>query len=573
LNKPVAAYNGNESYVFVCYSHVDSDSVYSDLIALDQRGIKFWYDEGISAGSSWRAKIADAIKGAKQFIFFISEASLKSSHCLREVDYAINNDIEIIPVYLESCELPAELDLVLNRVHALFKSNDSLYIEHLLEALRVSKGPTAFSPPSKNRKFRFGLAVLLTVMAIGVLVVWQQWDKLPVGESAGPDVAMAPSAFDRYLEGLDLLERWDKGDNLESAIGLFREATELDPGFALAYARLAGALRMRYALTREDIWLEEAIENSNEALRLNPGLAPVQVALGRIQATQGNYDLAFAALEKALAIDPNDPEANHAMAKMYEGGGRLEDAEASLQKALALDPESLLIRDSYANFLSGQGRFEEAIEQWKTVIRAAPDHYAVLVNLGATLTDIGRIPEAINMYEASIEIHPTYMAYSNLGTAYSRVERYPDAVEAFQQALKIDDSDWLAWGNLAYVYSWANGMTTQTTETFEHAIELAEAARQRNPRDAWVHSDLSLYYAKTGQIKLAMQRLETAVTLSPDSGEILAAVVEAYEQTGQRDKAVEFAQKAFELGYPREQFQRNPEVANLLKDPRMQNSP
>jgi len=573
LDKPVATYNGNEPYVFVCYSHMDSASVYSDLTVLDQHGIKFWYDEGISAGSSWRATIADAIKGAKQFIFYISDASLKSSHCLREVDYAINHDIEIIPVYLESRELPAELDLVLNRVHALFKNDDALYMEHLLEALLLSKGPTAFLPPSKTRKFRFGLAVLLTAMAIGALVVWQQWGKLPFGESAGPDVTMAPSAFDRYLEGLDLLKRWDKGDNLESAISLFREATELDPGFALAYARLAGALRMRYALTREDIWLEKAIENSNEALRLNPGLAPVQVTLGRIQATQGNYDLAFAALEKALAIDPNDAEANQAMARMYEGQGRLEDAEASLQKALALDPESLLIRDSYANFLSGQGRFEEAIEQWLTVISAAPDHYAALVNLGATLTDIGRIPEGISMYEASIEIRPTYMAYSNLGTAYSRVERYPDAVEALQQALKIDDSDWLAWGNLAYVYSWANGMNTQTTETFEHAIELAEAARQQNPRDAWVHSDLSLYYAKTGQKNLALQRLETAVTLSPDSGEILAAAAEAYELTGQRDKAVELAHKALELGYNRQQFQRNPEVANLLNDPRMQSSP
>lgn len=299
----------------------------------------------------------------------------------------------------------------------------------------------------------------------------------------------------------------------------------------------------------------------------------MQVALGRIQATQGNYDLAFAALEKAIAIDPNDAEANHAMAGMYERQGRLEDAEASLQKALALDPESLLIRDSYANFLSSQGRFEEAIEQWLTVIRAAPDHYAALVNLGGTLTDIGRIPEAIAMYEASIEIHPTYMAYSNLGTAYSRVERYPEAVEALQQALNIDESDWLAWGNLAYVYSWANGMSTQTTETFERAIELAEAARQQSTRDAWVHSDLALYYAKTGQKNLALQRLETAVTLSPDSGEILAAAAEAYELTGQRDKAVEFAHKAIELGYTRQQFQRNPEFANLLNDPRMQYSP
>ena len=573
MDKPVAAYHGNEPYVFVCYSHKDSGSVYSDLVALDNNGVKFWYDEGISAGSSWRAKIATAIKGAKQFIFFISEASLKSSHCLREVDYALNNDIEIVPVYLEECSLPGELDLVLNRVHALFKKDDTMYMDHLLGALREERGLTALLPISKTRKHSLRLPILLAGLAIAALLVWSQWDQLPFAETTRSDTITAPSAYDLYLEGLDLMGRWDKGDNLQTAISLFQEAAEIDPGFALAFARQADALRLRYAISREEAWLEEAVIKIKEAVRLNPGLATVQVALGRIHATQGNYDLAFAALERALSIDPNDAEANQSMAKVYERQGRLPDAEASFQKALALAPESLLIRDSYANFLSRQSRFEDAVRQWRTVIRAAPDHFGALVNLGSALTELGKISEAITMYKRSIEIRPTYMAWSNLGTAYTRAKRYPEAVQAFLQALEIDELDSLAWGNLAYVYSWMNGMDTQTVETFGHAIQLAEAARQQNPRDAFIHSDLSLYYAKTGQPGLAQQRLETAVTLSPDSGEILAASAEVYELTDQRDRAIELAQKALELGYPRQLFQRNPEFADLLNDPRMQISP
>ena len=573
MDKPVAAYHGNDPYVFGCYSHKDSGSVYSDLVALDNNGVKFWYDEGISAGSSWRAKIATAIKGAKQFIFFISEASLKSSHCLREVDYALNNDIEIVPVYLEECSLPGELDLVLNRVHALFKKDDTMYMDHLLGALREERGLTALLPISKTRKHSLRLPILLAGLAIAALLVWSQWDQLPFAETTRSDTITAPSAYDLYLEGLDLMGRWDKGDNLQTAISLFQEAAEIDPGFALAFARQADALRLRYAISREEAWLEEAVIKIKEAVRLNPGLATVQVALGRIHATQGNYDLAFAALERALSIDPNDAEANQSMAKVYERQGRLPDAEASFQKALALAPESLLIRDSYANFLSRQSRFEDAVRQWRTVIRAAPDHFGALVNLGSALTELGKISEAITMYKRSIEIRPTYMAWSNLGTAYTRAKRYPEAVQAFLQALEIDELDSLAWGNLAYVYSWMNGMDTQTVETFGHAIQLAEAARQQNPRDAFIHSDLSLYYAKTGQPGLAQQRLETAVTLSPDSGEILAASAEVYELTDQRDRAIELAQKALELGYPRQLFQRNPEFADLLNDPRMQISP
>ena len=141
LQKQLRSYKGNDAYVFVCYSHQDADTVYDDLQELNSKGINLWYDEGISAGSAWRGEIATAIKGAKKFIFFISETSLKSAHCLREVDYALSHEIEIIPVYLEECSLPAELDLVLNRVHALFRNKDARFLEHLLEALQEKRRP------------------------------------------------------------------------------------------------------------------------------------------------------------------------------------------------------------------------------------------------------------------------------------------------------------------------------------------------------------------------------------------------------------------------------------------------
>jgi serine/threonine-protein kinase len=386
-------------------------------------------------------------------------------------------------------------------------------------------------------------------------------------------MVQAPNAYDLYLDGMDLVERWDKDDNLEKAIGLFREATDLDPGFALAFARLADSQRIQYAITRDTSWLALATENVKEAVRLNPDLAPVQVVLGRIRASQGNLDLAFAALERALEIDPNDAAANQSMAKLYERQGKLQDAEDLFRKAVMLDPEDLLIRDSYANFLFRQGRFEDASEQWRTVIRYASDHFGALVNLGSALNEMGKVSEAITFYERAIEIKPSYMAYANLGTAYSRSGHYSKSVEVFKKALEIEDSDWLTWGNLAYTYSWMDGMEELAAETFEHAIQLAEEGRKQNPRDAFANSDLALYYVKTGQEELALQRAQTAITLSPDTGEILAAAAEVYELLGQRDKAIELVQKALDLGHPAQIIQRNPEFADLLEDERMKGSP
>jgi serine/threonine-protein kinase len=541
------------------------------MVELNEHGINLWYDEGITAGSSWRGEIANAIKGAQKLIFFISESSLDSSHCLREVDYALNHDIEIVPVYLDDSSLPGELELVLNRVHALFRLTDSLYMQHLVSAVQETTALAALSSIAKKRKFRPGLALLAVGLSVVLAVLFMQRDGIKPGQqNYEPGAQASPTAFDRYREGLKIVERWDKDDNLENAIALFREAAELDPGYALAYGRLADALRIRYKLTRDESLLEEAAESAEKGVRLNPDLAPVQVALARVHYTRGNVDLASAALSRALAIDPNNAEANEAMALVLQFQGRPEDADALFQKAVALNPSSLLIRDSYANFLYGQSRFEDASDQWQVLVRKAPDHYAGLLNLGTALSEMGETAEAITMYQRAIEIRPSAMAYSNLGTAYSRAERYTDAIDAYRKALETDDSDWLAWGNLAYVLSYEHGMDEEALETFEVAIQLAEESREANPRDPWAHSDLALYYAKTNKPKLALQRVRAALSLSPEGGEIHAAAAETYEALGERDKAVELAQKAVDLGFPKQQFQRNRELSDLVTDPRMQ---
>ena len=70
-----------------------------------------------------------------------------------------------------------------------------------------------------------------------------------------------------------------------------------------------------------------------------------------------------------------------------------------------------------------------------------------------------------------------------------------------------------------------------------------------------------------------MQRLETAITLAPESGEILAAASEVCELIAQRNDAIDFALRALEFGSTWQQLQRNPELSDLLTDPRMQQSP
>lgn len=422
--------------------------------------------------------------------------------------------------------------------------------------------------------------VLSTTLAIALAFSFSAYRKIASDQVGHADsgkgryemtanTIVEPTAFDRYLEGVELMKRWDLDSNLDLSMQLFDEATSLDPDFALAFARLADVQRYRYALTRDEAWLSEAINNMDEAVRLNPDLAPVQVVLSKIHVAQGNIDLGFSAAQRALSIDANDASAKVQMARVCARLGRTQDADTFFREGIALDPEDPSIRNSFAVFLNDQGRNEEAIDQWQVTIRLAPDHWAALLNLGGVLADIGRTAEAITILQRSLEVRPSFMGYSNLGTAYSFAGRYEDAAEAFNKALQIDGTDWLPWGNLGFVYSWIDGMDSRGAEAFDKAIKLAETSRQRSPRDPWVHSDLALYYAKTNQPQLAILRLNTAVALAPDSAEILAAAAETYELIGQRDKAVENALASLDLGVSPQRFRRSPDLASLIADPRI----
>ena len=61
-NFPVA-YEGTEPYIFISYSHKDSNVVFPAIRALQEAGYPVWYDAGIQAGSEWPEYIASHLVG------------------------------------------------------------------------------------------------------------------------------------------------------------------------------------------------------------------------------------------------------------------------------------------------------------------------------------------------------------------------------------------------------------------------------------------------------------------------------------------------------------------------------
>lgn len=117
----VASCNPNEeSFVFISYAHEDADAVFPVLELVSERGYAIWYDKGINISSTWTDEIALAIMNCKVFLFFVSDSAVGSPYVRSEVEYALNRNKKIVPVYLDGMNiLPPGLAMGLNATQGI----------------------------------------------------------------------------------------------------------------------------------------------------------------------------------------------------------------------------------------------------------------------------------------------------------------------------------------------------------------------------------------------------------------------------------------------------------------------
>jgi hypothetical protein len=105
LDRPFPAYDGDDSYVFVCYAHDDAKIVYPEIRWLREQGVNIWYDEGISPGAEFPERLGKAILGASLVLFYVSPTSVNSRHCRDEVYFGIDRTTPILAIHIAETEI------------------------------------------------------------------------------------------------------------------------------------------------------------------------------------------------------------------------------------------------------------------------------------------------------------------------------------------------------------------------------------------------------------------------------------------------------------------------------------
>jgi Flp pilus assembly protein TadD len=213
--------------------------------------------------------------------------------------------------------------------------------------------------------------------------------------------------------------------------------------------------------------------------------------------------------------------------------GRQADAESTMKKAIALRSDNWNGYNSLGSFYLRATRYPEAAEAFRKVLELTPDNAAAYSNLGVALNRMQDRAGARKMYEKAIELNPTYAIYSNLAGLY-----YLDGAfqkEKFQTACN-------------------------------HALKLAEADAQRDPNNAEKQGAVSYLSAELGDRQKAVGRITSALTLAPDSGDVLYRAALVYQALGEKPTALKYLSEALVHGYTKERVRQDPDWRSLRDD-------
>ena len=393
--------------------------------------------------------------------------------------------------------------------------------------------------------------------------------KAKVPETGLTQPGVNPSAYESYLKALGYMQRYDKPGNLDRAIATLGSAIQKDPRFALGYATLGEAYRLKFQLENHLPWLTDAAANAQKAVEINDNLPSAHATLGDINLSLGKTDLALQEFQKAIDLAPRDADAALGLAATYEYMNRPSEAEASYKRAIALRPDYWDGYTDLANFYSRQHRSQDAIVQYKRVIELTPDNAEGYSNLGSEylgMNDAMSNAAAEAALRKSIELAPNYLAYTNLSVLYLDEHRYAEAAQSARQALEFNDKDWRGWDNLLLPYMWLKAEEKVRTVRAK-TISLLEQYAAQNPKEPGVQSRLSTFYAEDKLREKALARASTALALAPKDTTVLTDAAETYEALGDRKRAVQYAQESLKNGSTLTELQRRPGLRSILADP------
>ncbi len=293
-------------------------------------------------------------------------------------------------------------------------------------------------------------------------------------------------AYQLYLKGRYHFARRTKEDVLK-AVENYNQAINLDPNFALAYARIAEAYNQmpNYPYLAPNEAIPQAKAAARRALEIDPTLSEAHAALANsLTAYDWNWAEAESGFKRALELDPNNALAHYRYGMEYLiSVGRYDEALAEVKRALEIEPLDINMVSNVARVHLYGRQPDKALEQARKASELDPNFVVGRLILGMAYNRNGLYEDAIRLSETSLQNEPTNQFMLQVGGyAYAKAGRRREAEEVINKFREIEKTQYVVSYFIASIYA-ALG---NKDEAF---AELNKAYKQHDSWLRWIKVD------------------------------------------------------------------------------------
>jgi serine/threonine-protein kinase len=260
--------------------------------------------------------------------------------------------------------------------------------------------------------------------------------------------------------------------DLLTSIPFFKEAIDIDPGYALAYTGLSnayGVLGLAGDLTIPDA-VAKARAAERKALELDDTLGEAHITrcMGAFW-YDWDWNLAEEECVKAIEIDSNNSDFHGNYAMVLSNTGRHAEALAEAKRSRELNPVNLTQIALEGQFLLHAGRIDEALIQLRKASELEPRFWMPHMIAASAYIEKGMFAEAI--VESRKEFELTGGNIYPFGTyALAKSGRYEEARAGLDELFRSSGTKSLSPYNIALIYNGLE-MTDKTFEWLEKGYE------------------------------------------------------------------------------------------------------
>jgi superkiller protein 3 len=346
------------------------------------------------------------------------------------------------------------------------------------------------------------------------------------------------------------------------AEALFRRVLQLNPKSMVATMNLAGAM-----LAQDKP--EDAIQQYNQAIQLNPQNSDLKIEVAKLQLAHGNFAEALAALD-AIKSSQFPPPAIALKAASLLGMGRRADAEAMIAKAQGSPGAALELAHVFVDATEPDSALKAL-----SLINPVPKPLAVRVHYlrGRALAQKGNAAAAQASFRLALAADPKSIeSLLAMAQMFAVQKKHADSMAMLEKAraLSPDSRDVLRHFVVEAMQAGQNDKALQAAQELQRkspelddrylvasvmvqqkqylaASHILEDYVAQRPQDPRAYLGLGIAYLNLLRYPEARQALERSLQLKPDLAEAEFQSGLLASQEGRRQDAVQHWQRAVEL--------------------------